>query len=134
MPTVFVPTEIRESETRAAANPDSVARLVKLGMSVQVQAGAGAGSQISDQAFEAAGATIVIRDDLGGAVGGATVTVTFTGDVSETQVGSTGSDGSVTFESSGTKKGRFRWQVCVTDVSASLPYDCADNNETCDRP
>ena len=59
MPTVFVPTEIRESETRAAANPDSVARLIKLGMSVQVQAGAGAGSQISDQAFEAAGATIV---------------------------------------------------------------------------
>jgi NAD(P) transhydrogenase subunit alpha len=59
MPTVFVPTEIRESETRAAANPDSVARLIKLGMSVQIQAGAGAGSQISDQAFEAAGATIV---------------------------------------------------------------------------
>jgi len=59
MPTVFVPTEIRESETRAAANPDSVARLIKLGMSVQVQAGAGAGSQISDQAYQAAGATIV---------------------------------------------------------------------------
>jgi NAD(P) transhydrogenase subunit alpha len=59
MPTVFVPTEIRESETRTAANPDSVARLIKLGMTVQVQAGAGLGSQISDQAFEAAGATIV---------------------------------------------------------------------------
>ena len=59
MPTVFVPREVREGETRAAANPDSVARLIKLGMTVQVEAGAGAGSQIPDQAFEAAGATIV---------------------------------------------------------------------------
>ncbi|RKZ11669.1 Re/Si-specific NAD(P)(+) transhydrogenase subunit alpha [bacterium] len=59
MPTVFVPTEIRESETRAAASPDTVTRLIKLGMSVQIQAGAGAASHISDKAYEAAGATIV---------------------------------------------------------------------------
>jgi NAD(P) transhydrogenase subunit alpha len=59
MPTVFVPKEIRESETRAAANPDTVARLIKYGMTVQIQAGAGAGSHIADQAYEAAGATIV---------------------------------------------------------------------------
>ncbi len=59
MPTVFVPKEIRESETRAAANPDTVARLIKYGMTVQIQAGTGAGSHIADQAYEAAGATIV---------------------------------------------------------------------------
>ena len=59
MPTVFVPKEIRESETRAAANPDTVARLIKYGMTVQVQAGIGAGSYIADEAYEAAGATIV---------------------------------------------------------------------------
>jgi NAD(P) transhydrogenase subunit alpha len=59
MPTVFVPREIRERETRVAANPDSVARLIKLGMTVRVESGAGSGSQISDQAFEKAGAEIV---------------------------------------------------------------------------
>jgi len=59
MPTVFVPKEIRESETRAAANPDTVARLIKYGMTVQIQAGTGAGSHIADEAYEAAGATIV---------------------------------------------------------------------------
>jgi NAD(P) transhydrogenase subunit alpha len=59
MPTVFVPKETRESETRAAANPDTVARLIKYGMTVQIQAGAGVGSQIFDEAYQAAGATIV---------------------------------------------------------------------------
>lgn len=59
MPTVFVPTETREAETRVAANPDTVARLIKHGMTVQVQAGAGAASHIADEAFQKAGATIV---------------------------------------------------------------------------
>ena len=52
MPTVFVPKETLPGETRVAANLDTVARMVKRGMSVQVETGAGVGSQISDQAFE----------------------------------------------------------------------------------
>ncbi len=59
MPIVFVPKEIREGETRVAANPDTVARYLKHGLSVQVQSGAGRGSGIDDAAFEKAGATLV---------------------------------------------------------------------------
>ena len=46
-------------ETRVAATPDSVARLVKDGHSVAVQKSAGGGSRIPDKDFEAAGAEIV---------------------------------------------------------------------------
>jgi NAD(P) transhydrogenase subunit alpha len=59
MPTAFVPTEIRDGETRVAATPDTVARLVKLGLDVTVQSGAGAGSNVDDSLFEKAGATLV---------------------------------------------------------------------------
>lgn len=83
---------------------------------------------------KSAPATVVIRDDQGGVVSGAIVTVTFTGDVSATMSGVTGGDGAVTFEPAGAQKGKFRWQVCVTDVAASLPYDSADDAETCDQP
>ena len=69
MPTVFVPKEIRAGETRVAATPDTVARLVKHGMAVQVQSGAGEGSRISDAAFEKAGATLV--SDAGAGYGAA---------------------------------------------------------------
>jgi proton-translocating NAD(P)+ transhydrogenase subunit alpha len=59
MPTVFVPKESLPGETRVAATPDTVARLVKHGMNVQIQAGAGTGSQITDQDYQNAGATLV---------------------------------------------------------------------------
>ncbi len=59
MPTVFVPKEIRAGETRVAASPDTVARLVKRGLRVQIESGAGLGSRISDQDYEKAGASIV---------------------------------------------------------------------------
>lgn len=59
MPTVFVPTEIRAGETRVAATPDTIARYIKHGMTVQVQSGAGTKSCIDDAAFEKAGASIV---------------------------------------------------------------------------
>ncbi len=65
MPTAFVPTEIRAGETRVAATPDTVARFVRHGMAVQVQSGAGAGSNIADSVFEKAGATIVSGADSG---------------------------------------------------------------------
>jgi NAD(P) transhydrogenase subunit alpha len=58
MPTVFVPKEIVPGETRVAAVPETVKKLVKSGFQVTVQSGAGAGAHISDSEFEEAGATV----------------------------------------------------------------------------
>ncbi len=58
MPVVFVPKRHREGETRVAATPDSVARLVKLGLSVVVEPGAGVASNFLDEHYAAAGAVI----------------------------------------------------------------------------
>jgi H+-translocating NAD(P) transhydrogenase subunit alpha len=54
-----VPTEVRPAERRAAAAPESVARLVKLGFDVMIESGAGAGAAFSDEDYAAAGARIV---------------------------------------------------------------------------
>ncbi len=56
---VGVPKEIKDNENRVAAIPAGVQALVARGHKVLMQKGAGAGSGISDQAFEAAGAKIV---------------------------------------------------------------------------
>jgi NAD(P) transhydrogenase subunit alpha len=56
---IAVPAETQAGESRIAASPDSVKVYVKKGASVAVQAGAGAGSYISDDAFAQAGAKIV---------------------------------------------------------------------------
>jgi NAD(P) transhydrogenase subunit alpha len=58
MPTVFIPRETGTDETRVAAAPDSVKKILKLGYKVVVEAGAGTGSGFSDEAFQAAGATV----------------------------------------------------------------------------
>ncbi|HEY8282524.1 MAG TPA: Re/Si-specific NAD(P)(+) transhydrogenase subunit alpha [Leifsonia sp.] len=50
-------------ETRVAATPSTVPKLIGLGYEVVVEAGAGAGSSFSDAAFAAAGATIVGRSE-----------------------------------------------------------------------
>ncbi|MDP6538827.1 MAG: Re/Si-specific NAD(P)(+) transhydrogenase subunit alpha [Planctomycetota bacterium] len=55
---VFIPTESAPGETRVAATPETVARLVKRGVAVTVQAGAGARSYFVDEAFRKAGAEI----------------------------------------------------------------------------
>jgi NAD(P) transhydrogenase subunit alpha len=56
---IAIPTESHDGERRVAASPDTVKAYVKKGLEVDVQAGAGAGSSISDEAFAAAGAKIV---------------------------------------------------------------------------
>jgi NAD(P) transhydrogenase subunit alpha len=48
----------RAGETRVAATPDTVKKLIALGVSVVVEAGAGRGASIADADFEAAGATV----------------------------------------------------------------------------
>ncbi len=45
-------------ETRVAATPETVAKLVALGASVTVEKGAGASSRILDAEYKAAGASI----------------------------------------------------------------------------
>jgi NAD(P) transhydrogenase subunit alpha len=56
---VGIPTEVHPGERRVAATPDTVGKLMKLGLEVSVQAGAGAGAKLADALYAAAGATIV---------------------------------------------------------------------------
>jgi alanine dehydrogenase len=56
---VGVPTEIKQDEYRVGLTPAGVRELVESGHEVLVQAGAGAGSAIGDDAFERQGARIV---------------------------------------------------------------------------
>jgi NAD(P) transhydrogenase subunit alpha len=53
-----VPTEIAPGETRVALVPDIVSRLVKSGLEVEIEAGAGARASFPDDAYRQAGATI----------------------------------------------------------------------------
>ncbi len=57
--TVGVPTEIKPDERRVAVTPDGVTELVSHGVGVLIQAGAGAGVGLSDDAYVVAGARIV---------------------------------------------------------------------------
>ncbi len=50
--------ERADSETRVAATPDTVKKLVGLGLTVAVESGAGAGASIADAEYQAAGAEI----------------------------------------------------------------------------
>ena len=56
---IGVPKEIVPGERRVALTPDATAALVKSGLQVVVERGAGEGAFHSDAAFEAAGARIV---------------------------------------------------------------------------
>ncbi len=55
---VAVPKERAPGELRVAATPRTVKQLVKAGLEVQVEKGAGAAAHISDDEFTAAGATL----------------------------------------------------------------------------
>ena len=55
---VFIPRETRAGETRVAATPETVKKLVKAGFAVAVEAGAGAGAFIADEDYRASGAEI----------------------------------------------------------------------------
>lgn len=80
---------------------------------------------------------VLILDDLGNPVSGAVVTGTFSGSALKrefTVSGVTGSDGTVTFDKKGSflRDGNDRVVIfCVSDVSASLPYNPADNSTSC---
>jgi len=63
--------ERAEAETRVAATPDTVKKLVALGLTVIVEAGAGQASSVADQDYVAAGAEIA--PDAAAALAGAGV-------------------------------------------------------------
>src|SRR4029453_19482223 len=56
--TITVPREIAPGERRVALTPDAAAALVKVGLEIVVETGAGDGAFHSDAAFEKAGARI----------------------------------------------------------------------------
>src|SRR5690348_7057367 len=57
---IGIPAEIRGGETRVAATPETVKKFTAKGFhTVLMQSGAGAGASIPDDAFQAAGATVV---------------------------------------------------------------------------
>lgn len=59
MVVVGVPKEIAQGETRVALIPDIAAQLIKSGVSVQVEKNAGLTSYFTDEAYKAAGVSIV---------------------------------------------------------------------------
>ncbi|MEN9495249.1 MAG: alanine dehydrogenase [Synechococcaceae bacterium WB4_1_0192] len=59
---IGVPREIKRDERRVALTPDAVRELRHLGTRVLIEAGAGIGAGMSDQAFAAAGAELVGRE------------------------------------------------------------------------
>ena len=64
---IGVPLETQTGETRVAATPETIKKLVGQGHNVTVQSGAGILASITDGAYEAAGATIGNASDAFGA-------------------------------------------------------------------
>src|SRR5919107_916113 len=60
---VGVPTEVKDDERRVAITPDGVSELRAEGIRVLLEAGAGRGSAIPDDAFRGAGAEVVATAD-----------------------------------------------------------------------
>jgi NAD(P) transhydrogenase subunit alpha len=56
---IGIPKEVFPGEKRVATVPDVIPKLMKLGFKVAVQSGAGEAASISDDAYRAAGATVV---------------------------------------------------------------------------
>ncbi len=56
---IGIPKEVHEGEKRVATTPEAAAQLIKLGFSVSIESGAGAAADLSDQAYQDAGVSIV---------------------------------------------------------------------------
>jgi NAD(P) transhydrogenase subunit alpha len=57
-----IPKERRAHERRVAVTPDTVKKLIALGLDVVVESGAGAASAITDDAYRAAGAAVAAEE------------------------------------------------------------------------
>jgi lysyl endopeptidase len=77
-------------------------------------------------------ATVTIRDQDGNAVGGATVTGTFSGNVSGSDSNTTGSNGSTLLQSNRVRQNSISFTFCVDSVShPDFDYVSGDNAVTC---
>ncbi|MEE8429369.1 MAG: Re/Si-specific NAD(P)(+) transhydrogenase subunit alpha, partial [Gammaproteobacteria bacterium] len=56
---IGIPKEVHAGEKRVAATPDTAGRLIKLGFSVAVEAGAGSAANFSDASFKEEGVEII---------------------------------------------------------------------------
>jgi NAD(P) transhydrogenase subunit alpha len=74
MANVFIPRERRPGETRVAATPDTVRKMIKQGLEVVLERGAGESSAYPDADYETAGARLT--DDPGAAAETADVILT----------------------------------------------------------
>ena len=63
---IGIPKESRTGERRVAGTPETVAKLIKLGFEVCVEAGAGQAANLPDANFEASGATVSAGDEVWG--------------------------------------------------------------------
>lgn len=61
---IGIPKESLSGETRVAATPDTVTKLMKLGFEVAVQSNAGAAASFDDAAYTAAGAKVVSSKEV----------------------------------------------------------------------
>ena len=61
---IAVPKEIKDGEKRVALVPDVINKLMRLGLDVVIESGAGTHSQGSDAEYESAGAKVVAGDVL----------------------------------------------------------------------
>lgn len=61
---IGIPAETRAGETRVAATPETVKKMLAAGHKVMVQQGAGAGASIPDAEFQAAGAALAGAAEL----------------------------------------------------------------------
>ena len=59
-----IPKESAHGESRVAASPESVGKLIKLGFDVSVEQGAGTAASFSDAEYEAAGARLTDAADI----------------------------------------------------------------------
>jgi H+-translocating NAD(P) transhydrogenase subunit alpha len=65
MPTLFVPKETSTGETRVAATPETVKALIKSGLNVTIESGAGTAAHFSDDQYSEAGAHLVHDREAG---------------------------------------------------------------------
>ena len=60
---VGIPKEVKDNEFRVAVTPEGVRELTRAGQDVVIESGAGAGSALPDEEFEAAGAKVLPDPD-----------------------------------------------------------------------
>ena len=61
---IGIPTEIKEYESRVAATPETVKKMIALGCQIVVQKGAGERASLLDAAYQAAGAEMVSAKEV----------------------------------------------------------------------